>query len=74
LSLGNNSRAIQDFIEGHEKEAKSLIKEVSTLSVWSSTPVDVIWCLPYTDRQIMSDVIKEKMDILYGKNGVARPR
>lgn len=50
------------------------MKEVATLSVWSSTPANIVWDMSYMERSVMGDVIKEKLDMLYGKNGVARMR
>ena len=74
MSLGTNRAAISRYINGFDEESKALIKEISTLSVWSESSIDIIWMMPYTERAILSDVIKEKVEILYGKKGIAVSR
>jgi proline dehydrogenase len=74
LILGTNSGAIKRFIESIETEARALIKEVSTLSVWASTSTDSVWLMTYLERQILSEVIKERTEAMYGKKGFARSR
>jgi len=72
LSLGKNSSAIKKYIDGIEAEARALVKEVSTISVWSGTSADIVWDMTYQEREVFTEVIKEKLDLLYGKKGVAR--
>lgn len=71
MSLGTNRAAIQRYINSIEEESRALIKEISTIAVWSSTGLDVIWQTPYSERAILSEVIREKLDLLYGKKGIA---
>ncbi len=72
MSLGKNGVAIKKYIDGMEKEARALVKEVSTISVWSGTSTDIVWDMTYQEREVFTEVIKEKLDLLYGKKGVAR--
>jgi hypothetical protein len=71
LSLGTNRGAIQKLINGIEEEARALIKEISTIAVYSSTGIETVWMTPYQERAILTDVIKEKLELLYGKKGIA---
>jgi len=70
--LGLNRAGIKSFIDGIENDARALIKEVSTMSVWSNIDPESIWSMSYLERVVLSEVVKEKNDILYGKKGVAR--
>ncbi len=72
MSLGKNGQAIRKYIDGIESEARALIKEVSTISVWSGTSAEHVWFMTYQEREVFTEVIKEKLDLLYGKKGVAR--
>lgn len=72
MSLGKNSQAIKKYIDGFEAEARALVKEVSTISVWSGTSAEHVWIMTYQEREVFTEVIKEKLDLLYGKKGVAR--
>lgn len=72
MSLGRDRKGVQKFIESIESDARALIKDVSTLSAWSETPIDKIWELTFLEREILSEVVKEKVDLLYGKKGLAR--
>jgi len=71
LSLGTNRGAIQKFINSIEEEARALIKEISTIAVYSSTGIETVWMTPYQERAILADVLKEKLELLYGKKGIA---
>lgn len=72
MSQKTDRAKIQRFIKNFENESRILIKEISTLSVWSESSIDVIWMMPYEERLVLSEVIKEKLELLYGKKGVAR--
>ncbi len=72
MSLGKNGQSIRKYIDGIESEARALIKEVSTISVWSGTSAEHVWFMTYQERDVFTEVIKEKLDLLYGKKGVAR--
>jgi len=74
LILGTNNEAIKRFIEGIENEARALIKEVSTLSVWGTIDPESVWFMTYLERQVLSEVIKERTEAMYGKKGFARSR
>ena len=71
MSLGTNRGAIQKFINSIEEEARALIKEISTIAVYSSTGIETVWMTPYQERAILADVLKEKLELLYGKKGIA---
>lgn len=71
MNLGTNRAAIQKYINSIEEEARALVKEISTIAVWSSTGLDVVWMTPYQERAVLSEVIKEKLELLYGKKGIA---
>lgn len=71
MSLGTDRAAIQRYITGIEEESRALVKEISTIAVWSSTGLDIVWQTPYVERAILSEVIKEKLELLYGKKGIA---
>ena len=72
MSQGTNRAKIQKFIKSFESETRSLIKEISTLAVWSESSIDVIWMMPYEERAVLGEVVKEKLDLLYGKKGAGR--
>jgi hypothetical protein len=72
LSLGTDDAKITKFIESFEQDSRALIQDICNLSVWSDNPINVIWDMPYTDRLVLSEVVKEKIDTLYGKKGIAR--
>lgn len=74
MILGTNNEAIKRFIEGIENEARALIKEVSTLSVWGTIDPESVWFMTYLERQVLSEVIKERTEAMYGKKGFARSR
>jgi hypothetical protein len=74
LSLGKDQAGVKKLIDGLEAEARALIKEISNISVWSGNQIESVWHMPFLERQILSEVIKEKVDLLYGKNGIARAR
>jgi hypothetical protein len=71
LSLGTDSNKITKYIESFESESRALTQDICNLSVWSSNPIQVVWDMPYTDRVILSEVVKEKIDTMYGKKGIA---
>ena len=70
--LGVNRAQIKRYIDGIENEARALIKEISTLSVWASISPEEVWMMTYLERVVLSDVIKERTETLYGKKGIAR--
>jgi hypothetical protein len=72
LTLGLDRSAIARFINGIEEEARALIKEVSTMSVWGNISPDTIWNMTYLERLILSETIKEHTETFYGKKGIAR--
>lgn len=72
--LGTNGPKIRRFVDSIETEARALIKEVSTLSVWGSISINEIWAMSYLERQILSETIKERTEAYYGKKGFARAR
>lgn len=74
MTLGKDRAGVKKLIDGLESEARALIKEVSNLSIWSGNQVDTVWLMSYLEREVLSEVIKEKVDLLYGKNGIARAR
>lgn len=72
MSLGTDSAGIKKFIDAIEADARALIKEVNNLSVWGSTVAESVWSMTQLEREVLTEVIKEKIDLLYGKNGIAR--
>lgn len=74
MTLGKDRAGVKKLIDGLESEARALIKEISNISVWSGNQVDTVWAMSYLEREVLSEVIKEKVDLLYGKNGIARAR
>lgn len=72
MILGTNRDKISKFIDSIEKEARALIKDVSSMAVWSSISTETIWEMTYLEREVLTEAIKEKTDLLYGKKGVAR--
>lgn len=72
--LGTNNKAIKRFIEGVENEARALVKEVTTLSVWGGIDPDNVWFMTFLEREVLSEVIKERTEAMYGKKGFARSR
>lgn len=71
MSLGTDSNKISKYIESFESDARALTRDIASLSVWSDNPINVIWDMPYTDRVTLSEVVKEKIDTMYGKKGIA---
>jgi len=74
LILGTNNKAIRRFIEGIENEARALVKEVTTLSVWGGVDPESVWWMTFLEREVLSEVIKERTEAMYGKKGFARSR
>lgn len=72
--LGTDGPKIRRFVDSIETEARALIKEVSTLSIWGAISINEIWAMSYLERQILSETIKEKTEAYYGKKGFARSR
>jgi len=72
--LGTDNKAIRRFIEGIENEARALVKEVTTLGVWGGIDPETIWVMTYLEREVLSEVIKERTEAMYGKKGFARSR
>jgi len=72
--LGTDNKAIRRFIEGIENEARALVKEVTTLGVWGGIDRETIWVMTYLEREVLSEVIKERTEAMYGKKGFARGR
>jgi predicted amidohydrolase len=72
LSLGLDRNKIRRFIEGIENESRAVIKEVSMLSVWGNISPSEIWNMTHEERMVLSEVIKEHTDTMYGKKGIAR--
>lgn len=70
--LGVDGIKIKLFIDGIENDARALIKEVSTLGVWATMNTEVIWNMTYLERVVLSEAVKEKTDVMYGKKGIAR--
>lgn len=71
MSLGTDSNKINKYIESFETDARALTQDICNLSVWSNNPINVLWDMPYTDRAVLSEVVKEKIDTMYGKKGIA---
>lgn len=65
---------IKNFIDAIESDARALIKEVSTLSIWGPVDPETIWNMTYLERLVLSEAIKEKTETMYGKKGIARSR
>jgi|APGre2960657423_1045063.scaffolds.fasta_scaffold03809_4 hypothetical protein len=65
---------IRNFIDAIESDARALIKEVSTLSIWGPVDPESIWNMTYLERLVLSEAIKEKTETMYGKKGIARSR
>lgn len=74
MSQGKDPAGVKKLIDGLEADTRALIKEISNISIWSGNQIESVWAMSYIERQIMSEVIKEKVDLLYGKNGIARAR
>ena len=74
MILGTDGKKIRQFVDGIENEARALIKEISTLSVWSAISINEIWAMSFLEREILSETIKAKTEAYYGKKGFARPR
>lgn len=72
--LGIDSLKIKKFIDDIENDARALIKEVSTLSIWGTIDPETIWRMSHLERVILSEAIKEKTETMYGKKGIARSR
>ena len=72
--LGVNRGKIKTFIDAIESDARALIKEVSTLSIWGPVDPDTIWNMTYLERLVLSEAIKDKTETMYGKKGIARGR
>lgn len=74
MSLGTNRAGVKKFIDAIESDARALIKEVNNLSVWGQIGSDSVWSMTQLEREVLTEVIKEKVELLYGKNGIARSR
>jgi len=72
LTLGTNGKKIRQYIDSIESEARALIKEVTTLSVWGALSINEIWAMSFLERKILGETIKEKTEAYYGKKGFAR--
>jgi hypothetical protein len=72
--LGVDRGKIRNFIDGIESDARALIKEVSTLSIWGPVDPETIWNMTYLERLVLSEAIKDKTETMYGKKGIARGR
>jgi hypothetical protein len=72
--LGIDDAKILRFINTIEADARALIKEVSTLSVWGTVSPDEVWEMTHLERIVLSEVIKERTEAMYGKKGFARSR
>ena len=72
MSLGLNRAKISRFIEGIENESRAIIREVSMLSVWGNISPSEIWNMTHLERLVLSEVIKEHTETMYGKKGIAR--
>jgi hypothetical protein len=72
LTLGVDKGKIRRFIDSIESDARALIKEVSTLSIWAKLSSEEIWSMTYLERIVLSEVIKEHTETMYGKKGLAR--
>lgn len=74
MILGNDRAKIKSFIDSIESDSRALIREVSTLSVWGMISPEEVWMMTYLERLVMSEVIKERTEAMYGKKGFARSR
>lgn len=74
MTLGTDGKKIRQFVDSIENEARALIKEISTLSIWSSISINEIWAMSFLERQILSEAVKEKTEAYYGRKGFARAR
>jgi len=72
LKVGLNGAATRNFIEAIERDARALIKEISTLSIWSEIDTNSLWHMSFLERQVLAEAVKEKNETLYGKKGVSR--
>jgi len=72
--LGIDDAKILRFINTIEADARALIKEVSTLSVWGTVSPEEVWEMTHLERVVLSEVIKERTEAMYGKKGFARSR
>lgn len=72
MTLGLNGVGIKNFIDGIEDDARAMIKEIATTSIWSNISPDNLWAMSYLERVVLNEAVKEKIDYLYGKKGVAR--
>ena len=72
MTLGNDRAKIQRFINSIEDSARAVVKEVTTLSVWGGISPDTVWQMAYQEREVLSEVIKERTEAMYGKKGFAR--
>jgi hypothetical protein len=72
LTLGTDRAKIKRFIDGIEDSARAVIKEVTTLSVWGGINPDSVWMMTYQEREVLSEVIKDRTEAMYGKKGFAR--
>lgn len=72
MSLGLDRNKIRRFIESIENESRAVIKEVSMLSVWGNISPQEIWNMTHEERTVLSEVIKEHTEVMYGKKGIAR--
>lgn len=74
MILGTDNKAIRRFIESIENEARALVKEVTTLGVWGGIDPESVWWMTFLEREVLSEVIKERTEAMYGKKGFARSR
>lgn len=74
MNLGTDGRNIRKFVEGIENEARALIKEMSTLSIWCGISINEIWAMSHLERVVLSEAVREKTEAYYGKKGFARSR
>ena len=72
MTLGLDKGKIRRFIDAIETDARALIKEVSTLSVWAKLSSEEIWNMTYLERLVLSESVKEHTETMYGKKGIAR--
>ncbi len=72
MTLGINKVKTRLFIDSIESDARALIKEVATLSVWGKLSSEEIWDMTYLERLVLSEAIKEHTETMYGKKGLAR--
>lgn len=72
MTLGNDRVKIQRFITEIENSARAVIKEVTTLSVWGGINPEAVWDMTHQEREVLSEVIKDRTEAMYGKKGFAR--